>query len=296
MARIDTGKVKTSALKQGSSRTKTIKGKQYNYKPGKTKSTRVQKIRPASVYTKKFNTKKTYMYNLMTKQEKMHVYDKERKAILREIKNLERLGYEDAYMEAVMNIGADVGKYAGQIPTARQQEWMSQTYGGLGAFRGKSEIEKMVNYKNELRKLRKEIARTIDPVDEAFSKIITKLKNILAVESAQGRYKSGTGSYKSLDAAKAEQLLEFVEDIESGLYGKDAKEEFAKNVLEQWDKIERELDEYIYNMYASYDDLTGKSTTEYLALIERLLPNGDPTINRLQEQENERSRVSNGWY
>ena len=149
MARIDTGKVKTSALKQGA-KSKNIRGKQIAYharKPGKAKT-----VRPVSAYTKQYNTKRVYLYNLMTKQEKMKAYDKARREVMSEMKKIKRLGY-DTSMLAVEEVGVMYGKYIGTIPTAKQLERMVAKYGGLGSFKGKAEIENMLRFRNELRNL-----------------------------------------------------------------------------------------------------------------------------------------------
>ena len=277
------------ALKQGSIQTKAKKVK--STRPKATKKAKMIRTKEVVV---KYRSNYDYLYGKMTHAEKEHFYMVERQKVIRKASYLSKKYGKDVetYVYGTLN---DYG-YNYINPNTLTPYTMKQMKRFGLPYATKKDIQMMMHLKEELLKIQRELENTVDPIDEAFSKIKTKLENILAVESAQGRYKSGTGSYKSLDAAKAEQLLEFVKDIENGIYGKDAKDEFARNVLEQWDKIAEELDEYIYNMYASYDDLTGKSTTEYLALIERLLPKGDPTINRLQEQENERSRVSNGWY
>ena len=292
MSALNTGKVKSSSLKQGA-KARNIKGKQINYRTGKTKSARVQKVRPISAYTKKYNTKRVYLYSMMTKAEKMKIYDKERRAMLREVKKLEFYGL-DAEREAIMKFSPNAGKYVGQIPTSKQQEWMSQTYGGIGAFRGKQEIEEMIAYKEYLKQLRKEIESElpVDPIERAFLLVKTKLEVILEVEAQQGKWRSGTGSYKSLDAAKAEQLLKQIEDLEHR--SNSEKQEFADNVFKNWGSIQKELDDYIYNLYESYDTESGKSNTAYLQLIEQLLPRKSATIDRLMgEIQNEKTK---GWY
>ena len=152
MAALDTGKVKSSSLKQGA-KARNIKGKQINYRTGKTKSARVQKVRPISAYTKKYNTKRVYLYSMMTKAEKMKMYDKERRAVISEMKKLSKMGY-DSTMIVLDEVGGS-GAYTGLIPTARQMERMSQRYGGLASFRGKQEIERMIQMKEELLKIRK---------------------------------------------------------------------------------------------------------------------------------------------
>ena len=140
-------KIRTGAFKQGPKQ-RNIKGKENKYRPGTYAYIKAQRTRDISKYTHKYNTKRVYLYNLMTDAEKLKAYQTERKRVVNKSRMYQRtLGINfreliDEEFETWMIHG--FGNKTLNIPTAKQ---FMET--GSGKIHSVS-IERLIEIQNEM--------------------------------------------------------------------------------------------------------------------------------------------------
>lgn len=151
-------KIRTGAFKQGPKQ-RNIRGKENKYRPGTYAYIKAQYVRAKEAYTIKYNTKREYIYGLMTDAEKLKTYGSERKKLLSlvyrakskyglDFSEVVKLEFETS--ESVQLRGLEYkaqmfpGSREGQIiPTAKQ-------FMATGHKIKKGEIEELIRLQNRI--------------------------------------------------------------------------------------------------------------------------------------------------
>lgn len=154
-------KIRTGAFKQGPKQ-RNIRGKENKYRPGTYAYIKAQHVRDKEAYTIKYNTKRVYIYGLMTDAEKLKVYEKERRKLLSlvsrtkskyglDFSEVVKLDFETT--ESLQLKGLDYkaqmfpGSREGQIiPTAKQ-------FMATGHKIKKGEIEELIRLQNRIKNI-----------------------------------------------------------------------------------------------------------------------------------------------
>jgi len=153
-------KIRTGAFKQGPKQ-RNIRGKENKYRPGTYAYIKAQHVRDKEAYTIKYNTKREYIYGLMTDAEKLKAYDSERKKLLSLVSRV-KSKYGLDFLEVVkLEYTADVlvmwgldyearmyaGSREGQIiPTAK-------LFMGCGRKVKKGDIERLIGLQNRIKEM-----------------------------------------------------------------------------------------------------------------------------------------------